>query len=71
MFVAPQGTSDRMDEFLVLLRHRLGWLDVRGVLYADLRPQAHEQVFKRVLGRCRTCAWVCNVYCKGSSGACV
>jgi hypothetical protein len=38
------GTPDRMSEFLVMLRHRLGWPDVRSVLYADLRPQAHEKV---------------------------
>jgi len=33
-----------MSEFLVMLRHRLGWPDVRSVLYADIRPQAHEKV---------------------------
>ena len=37
------GLTDHMDEFLVMARHRLGWPDSRGVLYADLRPEAHER----------------------------
>ena len=32
-----------MEEFLVLMRHRLGWPDARHVLVPDLRPMAHER----------------------------
>lgn len=38
------GFTESMEEFLVMLQHRLAFSDVRPLLYADLRPRSTEAV---------------------------